>query len=168
MRLMSGKWDDPAVPHHGWTCVHVEDLEKPSATCEMCGIREIRYVHTMEHPDYPDTLQVGCVCAEKMEGDPEGPRQRERRLQQLAKRRLNWPHRRWLPSYDKWKDFDGAYYINTEGYHLRVFPQGSGWKILVRHNETRAEQVGKRDYLSEGEAKIAALDALLWAKDHLH
>src|SRR5947208_2472855 len=30
--------------------------------CEMCEAHPIRYVHTMEHPDYPDTLDVGCVC----------------------------------------------------------------------------------------------------------
>ena len=74
----SGKWGRPGVPQKGWTCVGIEDLEEPSAVCEMCETQEIRYVHYMEHSHYPDQLGVGCVCAGHMEEDYEGARRRDR------------------------------------------------------------------------------------------
>jgi hypothetical protein len=56
-----GKWSEPGVPHRGWTCTGVTDLEEPAATCEMCETAAIRYVHHMEHADYPGGLGVGCT-----------------------------------------------------------------------------------------------------------
>lgn len=32
----------------------------------MCESVDVRYVHYMEPPHYPETLAVGCVCAEHM------------------------------------------------------------------------------------------------------
>jgi hypothetical protein len=57
------KWSESGVPHKGWTCVHIEDLEEPDITCEMCESQNVRYVHHMQHQIYPDILKVGCVCA---------------------------------------------------------------------------------------------------------
>ena len=71
---MSGKWSQVGVPHERWTCVSVEDLVAPDAICEMCETKEIRYVHHMEHPDYWESLSVGCICAANMENDYEAPR----------------------------------------------------------------------------------------------
>jgi hypothetical protein len=45
----TGKWSRAGVPHKGWECVDVEDLENDRAICEMCEVTEIRYVHTMVH-----------------------------------------------------------------------------------------------------------------------
>ena len=66
---MAGKWSTPGVPHKGWSCEGVEDLGAPDAVCEMCETQDIRYVQTMFHPDYEGPLDVGCVCAERMEND---------------------------------------------------------------------------------------------------
>lgn len=63
-----GKWSLPGVPHKGWSCVHFEDLGEPSQICGMCESAEVRFVHYMEHPEFSETLAVGCVCAEHMEG----------------------------------------------------------------------------------------------------
>jgi hypothetical protein len=81
-----GKWSQPGVPRRGWTCVGVEDLEEPSELCGMCESVQIRFVHLMEHPDYAETLGVGCICAEHMEQDYIGPRLREKKLQSKARR----------------------------------------------------------------------------------
>ena len=81
---MSGnRWDQPGVPHKGWHCVDVVDLradgesadETDYATCQMCGNEKIRYIHIMEHPDLDESFDVGCVCAEKMSGDYEEPKE---------------------------------------------------------------------------------------------
>jgi hypothetical protein len=69
----ANRWDQPNIPHKGWTCVDVIDLrsgeasskEADYATCEMCGNERIRYVHIMEHAALEGNLSVGCVCAER-------------------------------------------------------------------------------------------------------
>ena len=61
-----GKWQQPGVPHKGWSCDAVIDLGDERMTCEMCESAEIRYVHRMSHPEYPSSFGVGFVCAENM------------------------------------------------------------------------------------------------------
>ena len=70
----NGKWAEPGVPHKGWSCDAVTDLGEPLEICGMCETAEIRYVHSMSHPEYPDVLDVGCICAEHMEEDYVAPR----------------------------------------------------------------------------------------------
>jgi hypothetical protein len=90
-----GKWSEPGVPHRGWTCAGVEDLEEPSQVCAMCESATVRYVHYMKHPDYPETLGVGCICAEHMENDYVNPRLREHRLRSRTRRGRTWAQRQW-------------------------------------------------------------------------
>ena len=111
-----GKWSQPGVPKRGWLCVGVDDLEEPTQVCEMCESMDIRFVHYMEHPNYPDTLGVGCVCAEHMEQDYVQPRERENRLRNAASRRKSWPRRIWKTS------AQGGSYINSDGFNIVVFP----------------------------------------------
>jgi hypothetical protein len=159
-----GKWSQPGVPHKGWTCVGVEDLEEPSQICEMCESVEIRYVHNMEHPDYPAILNVGCVCAEHMEGDYVRPRQREASLRKASRRRSNWHKRTWSLSQT------GTHYLNTDGFNLQVYPvsgRSRGWMIAVVNRTTLHRRQGQKSYRSADDAKRAAFDALLWARDNL-
>ena len=79
-----GKWNQSGVPHKGWSCVRFEDLGEPSVICEMCEQQEIRYVHSMRHPDYPEVLDVGCVCAGNMEADYTSARWRESNAKSIA------------------------------------------------------------------------------------
>ena len=161
----SGKWSQPGVPHRGWICTEYEDLGAPDSVCEMCEKQSIRYVHYMEHSDYPATIGVGCVCAEHMENDYVNPRLREKRLRSRTRRRRTWSNREWRVS-EK-----GNPYINTEGFNLAIFPMsdtnGKYWSLRVTHRESGATQFGHRRYPSEDAAKNAALDALLWAKDNI-
>jgi hypothetical protein len=159
-----GKWSQPGVPHKGWTCVGVEDLEEPSKICEMCESVEIRYVHSMEHPEYPVILDVGCVCAEHMEGDYVTPREREATLRKASRRRANWGKRTWHLSQN------GNHYLNVDGFNLQVYPtsgRSPAWMIAVVNRTTLVRQQGRRSYRSADDAKRAAFDALLWAKKHL-
>lgn len=83
-------WGLPGAPRRGWVCIDVYDAGTPSETCQMCGKDDIRYVHTMEHPDHADVLEVGCVCAEHMSDDYVNPKARERKLRNRAARRKTW------------------------------------------------------------------------------
>lgn len=57
---------DP-IPKAGFQCVAVNDLGRWNYTaCEMCGTR-IRYVHTMQHPEWHEQPDVGYVCAGHLE-----------------------------------------------------------------------------------------------------
>jgi len=134
----------------------MEDLEDDRETCEMCEVAEIRYVHIMTHPEQAASLRVGCVCAEHMEQDYTGPRLRERRLV----RRGKWLRRRW------WLTYSGTgYYLNTDQFHLSIWPtNGNGWTGRITDNTTERTVRAKRVYPSEAAAKLAAFDAMLVMK----
>lgn len=162
--MSTGKWAQADVPHRGWSCVDAFDLEEPSQTCEMCEVQQIRYVHVLEHPDYPDRLEVGCVCAEHMEEDYNGPQERERRLRGIAARRKNWTNRQWHHEFD-WRvgRISADWYTNVAGHKLEVrHVETGGWRLRVTHRESERYQVGKKIYPTDQDAKRAGLDALLW------
>jgi hypothetical protein len=160
-----GKWSEPGVPHRGWRCVEVQDLGHATQSCDMCESVEIRYVHVMHHPDYPEPLGVGCVCAEHMEEDRVNPRRREHLLKSKARRRRSWRNRVWNVS------AKGNAYINAEGFNVTVFPvcerDEQRWRLRVSNRKTGASQLGRHLYNSENDAMDAGLDALLWAKRNL-
>lgn len=154
---MTGKWSQPGIPQKGWTCEGIEDLGSPDVTCEMCEVQEIRYVHTMAHPNYDGTLDVGCVCAEHMEEDYVRPRQRERALRNAANRKKNWLTRRWHLS------AHGHPFINTNGFNVTIFrnsDQSWGGRIIER--ATGRSVLAKRRYDTEDRAKLAAFDGLVF------
>ncbi|WP_047835787.1 MULTISPECIES: hypothetical protein [unclassified Cupriavidus] len=169
---MSGsRWDQPGVPHKGWHCVDVVDLRadgEPAddtdyATCQMCGNEKIRYVHIMEHPDVEEALDVGCVCAEKMSDDYDGPKRREARLRNRASRRTRWLHRKWRVS------AKGNSFLNVDGRNLVVYPTKTGrWGYKI------GDRFGPKTYPTVREAKLALFDDFwaatqdndqLWATD---
>jgi hypothetical protein len=73
------------MPHTGWTCVSIEDLGEPSETCEMCEHAEIRFVHVMSNPRWPQMLRCGYHCAGRMEEDFIGPAAREAALKKYIR-----------------------------------------------------------------------------------
>jgi len=72
----------------------VTDLGAPVGVCEMCGHQIIRYVHHMTHPNYR-SLDVGCICAGKMEGNIENAKQREQNLKNRQARKESFAKRKW-------------------------------------------------------------------------
>lgn len=75
--LEENLWKRDDVPHDGWSCVDIIDLGEPVGVCRMCGYQIIRYVHIMEHPNFPRKIGAGCICAGRMEGDVERAKERE-------------------------------------------------------------------------------------------
>lgn len=154
-----GKWSQPGVPHKGWTCVGVEDLQEPSAICEMCETQEIRYAHAMTHRDYAGELHVGCVCAEKMEDDYTGPRLREKALRSAAGRKKRWLSRKWKTS------ARGNAYLNTDGFNITVYANGDGsWGGRIEEQGTGRTIASRRRYPTEDAAKLAAFDGMIFLK----
>ena len=154
-----GKWSDPGIPHKGWVCVDVEDLGKVDAVCEMFETQDIRYVHHMQHQNFPGTLGVGCICAEHMEGDSVGPRKRENALKNAARRKGNWLKRKWQTS-EK-----GNPYINTDGLNIAIFRKPNGrWGGRIEDKLTGNYVFSHREYETKDKAKLAAFDAMIFLK----
>ena len=150
-----GKWSMPGVPHKGWTCTDIEDLGGLHATCDMCERRQIRYVHAMQHPDYPDTLFCGCICAGHVEENLTQARQREAITKNAARRRAAWPDRKgWRRS------TDGKLRIRDRGIQVTVFPNHGGWQGLIRQPATGYVRFSKRVYPNERAVQFAAFDVI--------
>jgi hypothetical protein len=156
----SGKWAQPGVPHHGWECVHIEDLGEPAHTCEMCEVMVVRYVHMMEHPNY-ESLAVGCICAGNMEQDVIRAKRREADFKLTLGRRKRWLGRSWRVS------SGGNDFLNADGFNVVVYPQGAHWGARVKHRATGRQRISKLQYDSEDAAKLAALAVMLDMKRRL-
>lgn len=147
-----GKWSKAGVPHKGWQCVDIEDLGEPQIECDMCELQTIRYVHHMEHPNYPEILEVGCVCAGHMEGDVAAARTRESSMKSRAGKRKRWLSRKWRIS------AKGNPWIKADGYRVTVYRRGSGWAATVSSEDNSLVQHSRRNYKTEDQAKLAAFD----------
>lgn len=157
-----GKWSQPDVPHKGWSCVGTDDLgpaRENWQTCEMCEAMEIRYVHSMTHPDYPGQLDCGCVCAGNMEQDLKAARDREASMKKSAKQRTAFPRRK------EWRvSAKGNPWIRHNGWSVTVFGRGSGYRAAVSHGDEKywLPQGGPL-FATVEEAKLAAYDMITGA-----
>jgi hypothetical protein len=154
----SGTWAKAGVPHKGWSCVDIEDFGEPSATCEMCEAHEIRYVHYMQHPSYPDTLGCGCVCDGHMEDDYEGARQREKSMLNAGARRQRWLTRNWRTSRS------GNPFLNAENYNVVIYPAGRGWGFRVTNRVSNKAVLSRLPLPTPDAAKLRAFDTMIWMK----
>lgn len=164
--FMKGKWDDPAVPKAGWSCIEVYDSIEDDddgdrelhRICGMCEVKPIRYIHVMTHDAWPSSIDAGCNCAGQMEGNKEAAMQRE----QAAKRKDRFPgHKNWR------RTPDGNARLNIEGFKLTVYQkQDSTWRVVVSDRDEYEKPIwGQKIYATEYEARKAAFVALVYAKE---
>src|SRR6056297_2366623 len=88
------------APLNDWYCMDVIDIEEELSdtdlfTCELCGCNRVRFVHVMKHDEYFEHVHVGCICAGVMEDDVLAAKARERLVKNRAKRKKNFPNRKW-------------------------------------------------------------------------
>lgn len=96
------------APLEGWYCVMMYDVADDDsspddvvlATCELCGCSSVRYVHVMRHVQYFEDVEVGCICAGIMEGDILSAKARDNDMKNRAKRKQNFPKRKWYRTYN--------------------------------------------------------------------
>lgn len=152
--MLRGKWAKQDIPHEGWSCIDFEDLGERATTCQMCEYQQIRYVHTMKHPNHSTCLDVGCECAGNMSGDYFGPKRREANAKNLSSRRDNWLDRRWKISHN------GNYYINTHDFHVVVFSYNGKWSGVVTDQRYKTHQYTSK-YYDVDTACMAAFNLML-------
>lgn len=90
---------ESGLPLEGWFCEWVEDMDEPDEVCELCGCSRVRFLHHMRHPAVADSIAVGCLCDGIMSGDVLGAVEREREVQNRAKRKQNFIHGKWTREY---------------------------------------------------------------------
>lgn len=156
--LKRGKWSMPGVPHKDWRCVGTRDLREEGseyAICEMCETQEIRYVHTMEHDQYPQRLDCGCDCAGHMEGNSARAEKRDKAMRNRASRRQKFPDRK------GWKlSKNGNPFISVEGVRCVVFQRRGGYAIGTAYAFSDDMNWGAETYDTERAAKEACFDAV--------
>lgn len=154
------RWNRPGVPHLGWKCVGVTDLWSEQgvgyapASCEMCGKEKLRYVHRMRHKGYPKVLNVGCICAGKMEGNAEAPMEREQRLKSRSSRKSRFAAARWRLSQN------GNQCRKIDGFIVTIFANQLRpcFCFSIGRNGGRPEFWNGFDTIED--AKLAAFDRL--------
>lgn len=147
-----GRWSEKGIPHKGWECKGVDDLEEPSMTCEMCQTSMIRFAHRMVHPLFDGELRVGAVCAGHMSEDLQGAKTRETALKNHIKRRVNWLTRKWRISKN------GNPFIKCDGYIVIVFGKGNAWGCSVTKEISKEKVTLRGVYATCDDAKLAGFD----------
>ncbi|MEI7336885.1 hypothetical protein [Pectobacterium carotovorum] len=154
IRDKRGKWSQKNVPHKGWKCVDIEDLGEPSLTCEMCESSQLRYIHHMEHDEYPEILSVGCVCASHMENEYSSAKEREKLMVSRTGKRSRWLSRNWKISKK------GNPFIKSDGYVVTIYPDANKWKWFTVFDGTDDKSFSRKKYNDLNSAKLAAFDRI--------
>ena len=148
------------APLEGWICNWVYDVAEDQddesivfAECELCGCKQVRYVHVMEHPDYFDYVEVGCVCAGVMEGDILAAKDRECLVRNRAKRKSNFPRRKWKTARN------GNHYLKYKGETVFINRNGNG-RYNVRCDESSVWQYKGKPIDNFLSATYAAFDLI--------
>lgn len=125
------------APLSGWECesisdVKEDDFDAPLACCDLCGCSQVRYVHSMRHPQYFEPVDVGCECAGVMEGNELAARDRDRRMKNRAKRKRNYLKRRWKTSYNGnqtlWYKRQWITIVEANGGFSVIADGGKAWR----------------------------------------
>jgi hypothetical protein len=69
---MARLWKKPGIPHGGWEFVRTVEHDYPTAICEMCDQKNIKYIDIVAHPEYEEELKVGQDCSGWMTALPNG------------------------------------------------------------------------------------------------
>lgn len=159
---------DEGAPRHGWTVLTVFDaLEDASKTgredlllCEACGVREVRYVHVLDHPAYTRSVFVGSECAGRMSGESKAAvRARESAARNRSARRSTFcSNKNWTPTRR------GGWRLRHLGHFYLLLPGTyGGWSAGYKIDDDRpgAKMVFLPEFfLHLTEAKLAVFDAV--------
>ncbi|MDI1312004.1 hypothetical protein, partial [Prosthecobacter sp.] len=98
--------------------------------CQFCEHEQIRYVHILAHPEYSDTIRVGCVCACNLTNDYVEPKRRERLLRNRTARRSRFPNRR------SWRvNRQGGKTIKLDNHRITVGLKRGRYRVWIDGEE---------------------------------
>jgi hypothetical protein len=120
----------------------------------MCERQQIRYVHVMEHAEFPQRIRAGCVCAGNMESDTVAAKEREHRAKSLEARRRRWVEKVWRVSRR------GNPFLNVDRFNVALFRKEGAWSGRIEDKTSGKTIFAKRRYADQNAAKLAAFDAV--------
>jgi hypothetical protein len=154
----------PGCPQSGWAWLRCTDLREDEGLtfgdyedCEFCGREQIRFVHEIEHADWPTLVRVGCVCAAHYTRlSIRDVAARERVVRNRSDRRRRFPtHRSWrIPA-------QGYPWISYRGIHIVVLPSTTGFFLRIDG------QFGKQRFRDLRAAKLRAFDVVSRREDRV-
>jgi hypothetical protein len=138
------------APLEGWRCIDVYDAmeeEDRLFTCQLCDCPKVRFVHVMQHEEFPNAIHVGCICAGVMEDDILAAKERERQMRNRAKRKKTFAKRIWEEQRYGWS-------LSFKGDTIQMFTKP--YLVRYKHGTTMVYKGKKIDnFLS---AVYAAFD----------
>lgn len=141
------------LPQSGWQWHSMVDHGRPADVCEACGYDGLRYVHSLRHPKYSGTLEVGVCCADRLTSRLQAS-ECERAHKNWLRRRQNWLAREWRVSNS------GNYFLNVDGSNVVVFESSGGWRWRIEDRTTEHVRWAGKPYPFAIDAKLAAFEAL--------
>lgn len=149
---MNQRWNQKGYPHTGYTYQGCEDSGNYASVCDMCG-NTIRYIHNVSHPSGL-SLNVGCVCAEKLTNNYDVPRMAERKIKPPAAMQIaNWIRGGWKVARH------GGYYRRLQKMVIILKHYPNGYSYLIKElddDKCSIDEHKGRNYETMEEAKIAA------------
>jgi hypothetical protein len=128
-------WDQKSLPHKGWDCINVEDLQEATHTCQMCGKEEIRHVFHLEHPE-GHSVAVGCECAGHLTEQYQRMRELNKQSQSLAnkkkyhKTKIEKIKQEWFEK--DWYLQHGTMYRVSKDILGKIEKKRTGWKYKIQ------------------------------------
>lgn len=147
----------PGCPQSNWAWIGCTDLKEDQGLeydeyedCEFCGQESIRFVHTLEHPDWRGSIRVGRICAAKYtRTSPRDLAAAEAILKNRSQRRQRFP------SHKSWKTSSkGNRYIEYSGIHIVVMKKPGGYRLKI------GDRWGDLAFPTEKEAMLRAFDVV--------
>lgn len=125
----------------------------PEGICEMCNHQIIRYAHHLHHPASGRSLDCGCICAGRLEGDTNKARKREADFKNKQQRKINFKKREWK------KSARGNEYLKLKNHLIVLFLNSNKWRFSI-DNKLSADTYSTRTACIE--AVFSALEKLLY------
>ncbi|MFN9819301.1 MAG: hypothetical protein ACK56K_01195 [Akkermansiaceae bacterium] len=124
----------PGCPQSNWTWLGCIDLKEDEGLefddyeeCEFCGQESIRFVHSLKHTDWKNTIKVGRICAARYtRTSPRDLAAAEAVLKNRSQRRQRFPnHKSWKLSSkgNRYIEYSGSFVVVTkkpDGYRLKI------------------------------------------------
>lgn len=147
-----GIWSEyPRIPRSDWYCTSIADAGDIQRICMWYGVAHVRFIHTMQHEKWHFPLEVGCICAGRIENDLEKAERREKALRLRASKRKRWVSRNLV-------SVKGNAWLRYEGKILTIFQRKNGFAFVIADGDRLV--YSPATYTDSEEAKLAVFDNL--------
>lgn len=138
----------------GWKCIGITDMGSPCAKCQLCERQIVRYLHHMESKN-GKRLDVGCVCAGKLEGNLEKAKEREKDFKSKQSRQVAFTQTKLS------KSRNGNLYLKINGHVLVLLEDkyhNNCWRYAIDGDFSKYAYMTIEDALADAYKDLESLD----------